>query len=390
MKTSSWLKSALIAITAIAFVGCDNTKNQFIIEGKISDADTTMLYLERRSITETTILDSIKLDSDGDFKFKQPNPGYAEFYLLRLGNQAINLAVDSTETIKVLASKPTFASEYTIEGSEGSSKIKDIVLSQQKLSNSIAELRKKLADKQITAEEYYSNVMSAIEEYKDKAKTIIFSDYRSLAAYFALFQKVDGYLIFDPYDKNDLKAFQATATIWDQYKPQSPRTAHLKNFTLAAIAEVRSQASQEATIKKLENAPVNVSENYYDISLPNMNNKDVSLSSLRGKVVILDFTAYQTDYSLNHNTIISKVYNKFSPNVEVYQVSLDKDAHAWQNTAATLPWVCVRDSKSLTSDLITKFNIQGIPTTFLINKKGEIVKRISSIEELTAEIQKIL
>lgn len=390
MKTYFWTKLAVISIVLISLISCKEKGPQFVVEGKIAKADSTTLYLERRSLNETTIIDSVKLDADGHFKFEEPAFGYPEFYLLRLGNQAINLAIDSIETVTVYAAKPTFASEYVVEGSESSLKIKDIVFSQYKLSNEIADLKKKYDSKELNQDQYVETVQKSIDEYKSNAKSLILSDYNSMASYFALFQKIDGYLIFDPYDKNDLVAFRTVATIWDQFKSKSPRAEHLKNFTLTALAEIRQMQAQDATLKKIESAQSTSSNDYYEISLPDMNNNIKNLSSIRGKVVILDFTAYQTEFSPAHNILINNVYSKHKGNVEVYQVSFDTDIHAWQNTATNLPWICVRDSKSLSSDLITKYNIQGFPTVYLINKNGEIAKRILSSDNLASEVQKLL
>jgi len=391
MKTSFWTKIIfLAAICIIIMSSCKDKKPLFTIEGSISNADTIMLYLERRSLTETMIIDSIKLDKSGNFKFTKASLDYPEFYLLRLNNQSINLAVDSTETITIKAPSATFALDYTVEGSNSSAKIKDVVLAQNKLSLAFADLKNKFENKEISQDEYVNSFRQVIDEYKTKAKDLIYTDYQSLASYFALFQKVDGYLIFDPYDKKDLAAFQAIATVWDQYKSKSPRAAQLKDFTLAAISEVRKMAQQEETIKKLVNAEPTDDSAYYDILLPDMSNNKISLSSLKGKVVILDFTIYQSDFSPAHNIVINNVYNKYKGNVEVYQVSLDPDIHAWQNSAINLPWTCVRENNPSNTELLTKYNIRGIPTTFLINKKGEIAKRIFAEDDLAAEVQKLL
>lgn len=391
MKTSLLLKITILAIASLVlFASCKDKKLQFTIEGKISNADTTILYLEKRSLTETTIIDSVKLDKDGNFKFTEANVGYPEFYLLKLNGQTINLAVDSTETITVNAPKETFALDYTVEGSSGSAKIKDIVLAQNKLSQTFSELKKKFESKEISQEEYITAVQNGVNEYKTKAKDLIYSDYKSLAAYFALFQKVDNYLIFDPYNKKDIAAFQAVATVWDTQYPTSPRTANLKNFTLSALAEIRKAASQEEAINRIATSEVTDHSTYYNITLPDRHNKNISLSSLKGKVVILDFTAYQTDFSPAHNILLNKAYENHKGNVEVYQVSFDTDVHAWQNSAVNIPWICVRDDKSLASDLLAKYNIQGFPTTFIINKKGEIVKRVLSTDDLSSEVQKLL
>lgn len=389
MKTSLLAKLAVISII-VSLASCKDKGPHFTVEGRIAGADTTMLYLERRSLTETTIIDSVKLDAEGHFKFEEPALGYPEFYLLKMENQAINLAIDSTESITVYAVKPTFATEYTVEGSEASVKMKDIVLSQNKLRLEIADLKKKYESKEITQDQYVEAVQKSLDEYKAKAKALILSDYQSMASYFALFQKVEGLLIFDPYDKNDLTAFRAVATIWDQFKSESPRAEHLKNFTLSTIAELRRVNSQNETLKKIEESDVTNSKDYYEISLPDINNNIKSLSSLKGKVVILDFTAYQTDYSPAHNILINEGYSKYKSAVEVYQISFDTDVHAWKNTATNLPWISVRDDRYLNSPLLSRYNIQGFPTTYLINKNGEIVKRMLASDNLATEIQKLL
>ncbi|GHV38695.1 hypothetical protein FACS1894179_02500 [Bacteroidia bacterium] len=389
MKTTFLTKLAVFSII-ILLASCKDKVPHFTIEGKIAKADTTMLYLERRSLNETVVLDSVKLDGEGHFKFEEPALGYPEFYILKMKNQAINLAVDSTESITVYATKPAFASEYTIEGSEGSVKIKDVVLSQHKLSLEIADLKKKYEAKEITQDQYVSGVQESVNEYKSKAKTLILSDYQSLASYFALFQKVDGLLIFDPYDKSDLVAFRAVATIWDQFKSKSPRAEHLKNFTLSTLAELKRAESQNETLKKIESSQPMDNKDYYEILLPDIKNNIKSLSSMKGKVVILDFTAYQTEFSPAHNILINDVYSKNKGTVDVYQISFDTDVHAWKNAATNLPWTCVRDDKYLNSPLLTKFNVQGLPTIFLLNKNGEIVRRILATDNLAAEVKKLL
>lgn len=388
MKTSFLFKSLVLCIVAMVIVSCKENKPHFVIEGKISNADTTMLYLERRGLNNTKVIDSVRLEKDGEFRFEQASLDYPEFYLLKLNNQAINLAIDSTETIIVNAPKETFALDYTVEGSKSSEYIKDIVLSQNKLSKTLSELKKQFDSKGINQEQYISEAQKAVNEYKGKALSLIYSDFHSLASYFALFQRVDDFLIFDPYDKKDLRAFQAVATVWDQYKAKSPRAEQLKNFTLSALAEIRRIENQEATIKKLESAETE-SSTYYNISLPDLQNKNISLADLQDKIVILDFTMYQTDFSPAHNILLNDIYTKNKDKIEIYQVSFDSDKHAWQNSAVNLPWVCVIDEKSLSSDLIIKYNLKGFPSTFLINKKGEIVKRLSANDDLAKEVQKL-
>lgn len=386
MKTSFLRKLAIASTLILLFASCKEKHGEFIVQGKISDADTAVLYLEKKTLTETLVIDSVKLDKSGEFKFTEPSPEYSEFYTLKLNGQTITLAVDSIETITVNAPKATFAWDYTVEGSSASSKIKEVALAQYNLSTSFKDLKAKYENKELSQDEYANQVLKAIGDYKSLAVSIILSDYQSMAAYYAIFQKVDDYLIFDPYSKEDIRMFQAIATIWDQFKSRSPRAAHLKNFTLGILAEMR----KEDALSKLGETNTTDAKSYYEISLPDMHNNKVNLSSLSGKVVILDFTAYGTNYSPAHNILINKVYSKHKGVVEVYQVSFDSDAHVWKNTATNLPWICVRDERSLNSNLLAKFNIQGLPTTYILDRNGDIASRVLSSEDLEATVLKIL
>lgn len=383
------LKKIILIFASILFlISCEDNKNYFFVKGNVSDADTLMLYLERRGHSDITVLDSIKLKGDGAFEFKQKALDYAEFYRLRLDNQSINFSVDSNETITFQASKPTFATAYKVEGSYSSTKIQDAIMSLAHLKASISKLRKDHDEKRITDQEFIDTISKEIEGYKAKASDAIIDNYQSTVAYFILFQKIDDMLIFDPANKKDLNLFRAVATVWDTYFPKSPRTVQLKEYTLTAIANQKRIENQQATIEKL--SAENTKTDHYTVTLPDINSKTVSTASLKGKVVLLDFTVYQGEYSVAHNVRLNQVYNKYKPQLEIYQIAFDQDKHAWRNAAVNLPWICVHDAQTLNSPLLPKFNIGGLPTTYILNRQGEIVKRLGMNDDINAEIAKVL
>lgn len=390
------MKTSLLSLFAVLFLliginSCNKEKKpQFILHGTISGADSATLYLERLSLNETTLLDSTKLDSEGKYKFEQTAPQFGEFYLLKLGNKVINVAIDSTETVTINAEKSTFAGKYTVEGSKNTVKIKEVVLAQNKLEMEMRNLTKELQDKTISQNDYVERIQSAINEYKELATNIIREDYNSLAAYFALFQKVDDLLIFDPYQRGDRSLFQATATIWLQTRPDSPRTKQLETFVLSVLSEIRNQAKIAEKLQTESDVAKEDIENFYNISLPDITGKKNDLGAMKGKAIILDFTAYQADYSPAHNILLNKVYEKYKTQVEIYQVSFDADEHLWKNAAYNLPWTCVWDARSFSSEYVTKFNIKGLPTAFLINKNGDIVQRLYSFQEIESALKKVL
>lgn len=392
MKLRSYFKFILpTLIIAYYLLSCNtNNKKHFVIEGVVSNADTSMIYLEKRTLNNFVIIDSLKLSQKGDFKFKEISPEYPEFYVLKLNDQIINLAVDSTETINIKTSKENFGTNYDLKGSISSVKIKNVVEAYDKLYVKYKDLNKLYEQDELSSKEYANEVQIATREYKNLVSNLILVDKNSMAAYFALFQQIDNYMIFDITDKKDILIFQAVSTNWDQYKPDSPRTKHLKDFTLAALANMRKARENEKLIDSLAQKIEVPNSEFYDITLNDMHGNTVNLSSLKGKVVILDFSMYSSEYSPLHNIDLNKAYNKYKGAINIYQVSFDGDDHIWKNSANNLPWICVRSNSNNSAELIQKFNISDLPTTYVIDKNGLPIKRVHSSQDLISTIEKNL
>lgn len=387
MKNRAFFGKVLLLASVVFFIACDNTP-KFTIKGNITEADEQTIYLEKRGITGTTLVDSVKVKKDGSFEIKAQAPQYPDLYLIKLGKETINLSVDSIETIEIKGNAKTLSSTYEVAGSEGSLLIKQTIEAYQKLFISVRDLQQKHKDGKIDQNQLAIGVDSALTPYQKEVKRIISTDFKSPAAYFALFQKIDGLLLLDPYSKDDGKMYPAVATAWDTYYKDSDRAKHLYSFTMGILKEKRQQNQQGAIVNPLfEQAQV---VDLFDVSLPDINGKEVPLSSLKGKVVLLDFTSYQTEYSPAYNVKLNEVYKQFKGQFEIYQIAFDTDTHLWKNAAVNLPWISVRESQAANSDLLVKYNIQSLPTAFLINKEGGISKRLTSIEDLKSEIQKLL
>lgn len=391
MRSSVFSLLLFISIFGVLNFSCKEKKPRFTVHGIIQNADSSILYLEKRSLAETFVIDSILLDKKGSYKFKEDVADFPEFYSLRLNNQLINFAIDSSENLTINASASTFNKDYSIEGSESSSKIKVITLHRDQLSDSLNALKTKLDSKLIDQNTYADQLSLAVDNYKKATEDIILADTKSMAAYYGLFQQVNDLLIFDPYNKKDLRIFQAVATNWKYSRAEAERTKQLETFTLTALAELYNAEKKDKMFDSLKNKNIRKKPSeLYDISLPDIHNQNRTLHSLYGKVIILDFTVYQSQNSPARNIQINSVYEKYKGKLEVYQVSFDDDAHIWKNVAVNLPWICVRESRSTQSDLIPRFNIQSLPTTYLLKNDGEIVKRLSPSDNLEAEVKKIL
>lgn len=251
----------------------------------------------------------------------------------------------------------------------------------------IADLMSQHKNKEIADVAFMEKVDSVLSVYKTFANNLILGNPSSAAAYYAVFQKIDDYLIFDPYDKRDYAMFGAVATSWNRFYPETPRTKHLYEFTMNAL-RVRKQQEQQNSL--VDNITVTESQ-LPDISLLNVKGQATSLSSFRGSVVLLDFTAYKTDFSLQHNQTIARVYDKYkSKGMVVYQISFDSDTHFWKNVSAELPWTTVYDPQSVNSTLLKGYNVRELPTAYILNKEGDVVKRVEDFGQLEQYIGELL
>lgn len=351
------------------FASC--TGDKFTIEGNVKDGFGKTLYLENITTSSVVVVDSVDLGNDGSFRFKGQRPPAPDFYRLRLKQQFVNLAVDSTETITVQSDTLDFARDYTVEGSSECAKIKELTFLQLLTNEAYNKLQKQYDSKAISLDEYVAKVKETIEAYKVEATNRITANPASASAYFALFQQINGLLMFDPYDRRDSRMYGAVANNWNLNYPDAPRTVHLVNLFKNSLVVLRQEQNTTA-LNEVD------SKQFFDISLPSIRDSEIRLSEAgAGKVVLLDFTAYESQNSPLHNMDLLKIYWKYEPlGFTIYQVSLDRDTHFWKNAAVNLPWICVNDPQSVYSEIAKKYNVSNLPTGFLLGRDGEIVARI--------------
>ncbi len=378
------INSSLLAITLLFAASC-SFQPKFEVSGKISDAADKTIYLEEIGKPLGMALDSAKLGKDGKYSFSLPAVSYPSFYAIRLGNDRITFSVDSTESVKINSSASAFGSKYDVEGSHESKKIQEVVLRGQELNKEIRSLNQALNDKTLSQQEFRDSVLSLIDIYKADVQHFIYENPRSASAFFTLYQRIGGYSIFDANNPKDYRAYGAVATSWDSFYPESASSKYLKELTLEAFKARRKANSNDKTFDNIEEI------DNFEIELPNRNGKLMSLSSLKGKVVLLDFTAYQGEHSGPYNIALAELYSKYKDRgFEIYQISLDADEHFWKVTSSNLPWITVRDRNSQYSSIAKTYNVTSLPTAYILDREGAIRERATGIEQLEKQIKELL
>ena len=373
-------------LAALTIASCSD--NKFTVEGQIGNAKDSVLYFENVGLEGINVLDSVKLNDGGDFSFRQEAPGAPEFYRLRIADQIINVSIDSTETVQIKGSYPNMASDYTVSGSENCEKIKELALRQMDLQSRAIAIQKNPSLSIDRANDSIQNIINAYKE--DVKRNYIYKEPMKAYSYFALFQAIGNYLIFNPKsNKEDIKAFAAVATSWDTYYPHAERGQNLHNI---AIEGMKNQRIIESKNRDLQVEASKVSEaGVLDIALIDNKGQERHLTDLKGKVVLLDFHIFALNDSPARIIMLRELYSKYQQQgFEVYQVSLDPDEHFWKQQTAALPWISVRDADGVNSQRLMLYNIQTVPDFFLIDRGNNLVKRAAQIKDLEAEIKKLL
>lgn len=392
MNTRLFHKVITLALAVAAMAGVTScNEKKFHIDGTITGATDSTLYFENMSLDGAVKIDSAKLSEDGTFAFEGTAPTAPEFYRLRIAGQFINIAVDSTETINIKAQYPQMATQYEVSGSEDCQRIKELSLMQSSLQAQVNAIAR---NPELGAQAVADSVSRIVEAYKIRVKTeYIFKAPMKASSYFALFQTIyaggQPVLLFNPRtSEQDIKVFGAVATSWDTFYPNEKRGENLHNIAIEGMKDVRYLRSQQQA-EEIEASKVNTS-GILDFTLTDNTGAARSLSSLKGNVVLLDFHLFADQNSMKRIMWLRELYNKYhAQGFQIYQVAIDGDEHFWKTQTAALPWISTRVDDN-TSSVLQLYNVQQVPTFFLLNRSCNVVKRDAQIKDIDAEIKALL
>jgi hypothetical protein len=392
-----YISSALLVLLCSCSAQHDRTAS---ITGVVSGAEGELLILEHLGSGRPVALDTVQLGSDGSFRFAPTLEQGPDYFNLRMGGQVIPLVVDTLGTpLQLTINGRSFATDYAVAGSDENARLKEAALLVGRLRQQVSDLTTAVRQSQMAPEVWRDSIYSLVNACKQTALTsYIYVSPTDAASYYLLFQTVSGVALFDPYNPEDNRAFGAVATGWKYNYPNSPRVRHLEKLTLEGrAARVRAARNAAAQDSLLENKVQQ--RNYFDLELPDNRDQMVSLSSLvdAGQVVLLDFTAHSLPASVGHNMKLAEAYNKYhAEGLAIYQVCLDQDENFWKTSADNVSWTVVRDRDvrfdggSVYSYPASLYNVTELPTTYIFNRKGEIVGRIAEDGAIDAAVRREL
>lgn len=360
-----------LMVIAIILGSCSKQGNQFTISGTITHAEGDSIFLDELHTNTIKPIGQVKIGKNGQFKF-EGETGIPTFYLLKLSDQNfITLLVDSAEQVVVEADAANFYNEYNVSGSTGSEQVRllDAKLKEtrSKLDSleSLNNVYKGNPDYENMAPKWLAQYDAIVENQVEFSTNFVKENPFAMASVLALYQKFDNN---DPnYIIRDLQVMRTAASALNSIYPNSEQVQALYNNTLQYVRQEQAARIQRIIEEQGQNSP--------DIVLPDLTGKDVSLSSLRGKPVLLQFWAAVDRNSRIQNPVLVELYRKYSSKgFQIYQVSVDQNRAEWVDAIDKdkLTWINVGDMQG-SSRAVGVYNVQAIPYNYLLDKDGVIV-----------------
>ena len=364
----------IVLIVTLTGFSCSSTKTE--ISGLISGGEDIALTLERLDVNRTSVIDSIRTDKDGSFSIKlgleEP-----ELYILKNEDGAIiNLLVSPGENISVISTNDSFGNEYKVSGSEESEGIQMLVeqLDQtRQVLDSLQVVAGTIGDPENPQFELVKNTYAqAIIKQKRFTIKYLVEHMSSLSSVYALYQKYnEEALVLN--QESDLQYFKAVADSLEVTYPNSSLT-----LSLRADIEQRILAFEEAT--KINNLLEMADEasGMLELSIPDRDGNEIALSSLNGKVTLITFWASGNNASIQALIQLQSTYKKYHDRgFEIYAISLDNNKVNWMNAMDfnEFSWLNVSELSFPESKAALLYNLSEIPTTFLVNREGDIVAK---------------
>lgn len=371
-------KSLLLISASTLLLSCGNKKlnGAFELKGKLSNSNGETIYLEKLSSAQPVVVDSAVINDAGEFEFLQYQPKIG-FYRIKLNAQNFAMLVlDSADKVNITGDLKDLANTYKPEGSaetklfleyQDIAKMRDMRLDslnkvfQQLMEGNKMDNKRMDSISELFKAPYEAIVNPSNEQLGEKIKQNN-NMYASIMAIQAL--ETDKFAsIYEALDKGLTSKF--------------PDDRNVRMFHEVYVKAVASSIGQVAP----------------EINLPSLNGTEIKLSSLKGKIVLIDFWASWCGPCRKEMPNVVKAYAKFkSKGFEIYGVSLDDSKERWEEAVAKdgITWPQVSDLRKWDGEVVRNYNINSIPFTVLLDRDGKIIAKNLRGEELEKKLAEVL
>jgi peroxiredoxin len=390
------MKKLFFVVAAVmAFAACNNKSSdkKFQVSGTITNNPATMIYLEEipMATMQRVVVDSVAIGRDGKYSLKA-DVTEDRVYNIRLDQNTYPLAAVINDASKVTVDAKfakennQFAENYDVKGSVASQQMKDFMTAFNNKLQAIFfndtqtdSLQKNGASDSILiafqnvrtglASEVKNILTASIAKSGNPALTMFELGYYQTSA------NNPGYKL-EPFTLEEVTAMvKDVATKF----PMHQGVLAIKNSLASQMVQLQGKVGQQAP----------------EITLPDVNGKEVKLSSYKGKYVLVDFWASWCGPCRQENPNVVAAYNKFKgKNFDILGVSLDRPGQKdkWLDAIKkdNLTWTHVSDLLFWQSPIVPLYGIEGIPYNVLVNPEGKIIAESLRGPALESKLQEVL
>lgn len=357
-----------ILVLALAVFSCQTAKDEYSIKGSIAGVETGKIYLQKLVDGQPQSVDTADV-VDGKFSFKGKME-MPDIRFLRLNEQDYfaQFFLDNA-SITVKANKDSLRNTK-ITGSPSQDVFQAYVAEMEKLNKDVMALQEK-----------YQNAMTTGNTNEaDKAKI----DYQAM---------IDNNKV---YTKNFVKEHSnsvVAAYITLVQLASQVEGAELDSITSKFAPEI-STSEYVVKLKEMiaEQKKTAVGVEAPDFTMNDQDGKPVQLSSLRGKVVMIDFWASWCAPCRQENPNVVKLYQQYhDKGFEIIGVSLDRAKEEWVQAIKDdqLSWIHVSDLQYWQNAVARLYGVNSIPQTYLLDKEGKIIAKGLRSEQLAAKLSEL-
>jgi peroxiredoxin len=368
------IQGTIVMIMMLTGFACSNNKAE--IKGIVSGGADKTLTLERLDVNRTTLIDSVLIRKDDSFSIKTQQDEAELFVIKNQEGEIINLLLSPGEDIRLSTDYDSFGTDYQVNGSDESEGIRLLVDHLNQTRHELDSLLLLVDSIEDPENPQMGLIRSAYAQtiIKQKRFTIkyLIEHMTSLSSVYALYQKYDEQSMILG-SESDLQYFKTVADSLEQVYPNSSLTkslrADIEQKEREYLAEIKlnqllEMADEESGILKL--------------SIPDREGVEISLSSLKGKVILVTFWASRSEESIKALLQLQSTYKKYhNSGFEIYAISLDNNKINWMNAIDfnEFEWINVSELSFPESRASLLYNVSAVPTTFLVNREGDIVAK---------------